>query len=669
MTPLWTPSQERIEASNLFSFMGAISKRLGRPVETYQQLHAWSVENMTEFWKFYAQYAGLELSSSTVMSEDPMPYTKWFEGATLNYAKQVLYPKQLQSDEQLAVISVTETGYKTTLTFAELRQQVARCAAALQREGIGTGDRVAAFACNVPETLVVFLACASIGAIFSSCSPDFGFEAAYARFGQIEPKLLFASSQYCYGGKCFEVDDTVKKLFSSVLGLQKIIWLPEFARRTLVMATGSEKGSRSFMSQLWDEWLYPEVLMQGPGETFNSSTNNKQDFQPFAFDHPLYILYSSGTTGLPKAIVHRTGGALLQHHKEHHLHCDIKPGDKVLYFSTCGWMMWNWLVSALAQAATIVLYEGSPAYPSADTLWKLAEKYELTFFGTSARYLHSLQAANFSARDLDLSKVRTIASTGSPLSPSAFEYVYKNLKEDVHLASISGGTDIVSCFMLGVPTLPVYTGQIQSAGLAVDLAAFDEDGKVVKGRAGELVCRQPLPTMPLMFWNDPNFQKYRAAYFEVYPNVWRHGDVIEFTEQDGIIVYGRSDATLNPGGVRIGTAEIYRPLEEVTDILESCAVGKKENDDEVIWLFVVLKNDLRLTEDLIKQMKTVIRSKASPRHVPKRIFQVSQLPRTRSGKSMEITVSRLINRQEIPNREVIANPEALGEIQKLIQKA
>jgi acetoacetyl-CoA synthetase len=652
MKPLWTPSKERVEASHMTAFMQAVSSQLGRPINSYAQLHEWSVANVAEFWEFYAEYSGLELSCTSVMSADPMPYTTWFEGATLNYAEQLLFPKNLKSDEQLAIIAVTEAGDERTLTYKELRSEVARCAASLQREGVQAGDRVVTFACNVPETVIVFLACASIGAIFSSCSPDFGFEAAFARFGQIEPKLLFTSSHYFYGGKRFDVNETVQKLFSSLSSLQKTIWLPEITARAVPLAIESLDGSRGQTYSLWEDWLEPAPQPS----TFN--------LQPF--NHPLYILYSSGTTGLPKAIVHRAGGALLQHHKEQHLHCDIKPGDKVFYFSTCGWMMWNWLVSVLAQAATIVLYEGSPVHPSTDVLWKLAEKYGISFFGTSARYLHSLQATNFSAQTFDLSSLRTIASTGSPLSPSCFEYVYDSLKKDVHLASISGGTDIVSCFMLGVPSESVYAGRLQAPGLAVDLATFDERGKVVKGEAGELVCRQPLPSMPLKFWNDDDFQKYKAAYFEQYPNTWRHGDLIELTEQ-GIVVYGRSDATLNPGGVRIGTAELYRPLEEIVEVLESCAVGKKEDSDEVIWLFVVLKDQHVLTSELEQRIKTVIRGKASPRHVPKKIFQVSQLPRTRSGKAMEIAVSRLINGREIPNREVIANPEALEEIQSFIK--
>lgn len=652
MKPLWTPSRERRESANITAFMRAVSKHLGKPIENYAQLHAWSVEHVAEFWKFYGAYIGLELSAKSVLSSDPMPYTKWFEGATLNYAEQLLYPKGLTSEEQLAIISVTEQGQERTLTFAELRYNVASCVTSLKREGIEAGDRVAAFACNTPETLIVFLACASIGAIFSSCSPDFGYEAAYARFKQIEPKLLFASSHYFYGGKRFDVTEAVQKLALSISSIRNTIWLQEFTAQTIPLAVEHLDGSKTQLYSKWEEWLGTPSSFPLP--LFSLS-----------FDHPLYILYSSGTTGLPKAIVHRAGGALLQHHKEHHLHCDIKPGDKVFYFSTCGWMMWNWLVSVLAQGATIVLYEGSPAYPEMDVLWKLAEKHGINFFGTSARYIHSLQAVNFSAKDFDLSKLRTIASTGSPLSPSGYEYIYQNLKADVHLASISGGTDIVSCFMLGVPTESVYAGQIQAPGLAVDLAAFDENGKPVKHQAGELVCRQPVPSMPLKFWNDEGFEKYQAAYFEHYPNIWRHGDLVEQTEQ-GIVVYGRSDATLNPGGVRIGTAEIYRPLEEIPEVLESCAVGKKEDNDEVIWLFVVLQDKVVLTGELAERIKSVIRSKASPRHVPKKILQLSQLPRTRSGKAMEIAVSQFINGRAIPNREVMANPEVFEEIQTLL---
>jgi acetoacetyl-CoA synthetase len=635
---LWTPSPERVAQANLTSFSQAVSRGLGRAFASYSELHQWSVDDIARFWAFYSEYAGLKLESSRVL-QGPMPYTTWFEGATLNYAHELLYPRNLIDAKQLAIIARTETGHECLLSYEELRLEVSRCALALEREGIQAGDRVAAIACNLPATVVLFLACASIGAIFSSCSPDFGQDAALARFGQIEPKLLFASSVYHYGGKRFDTTPIIQYLSQHIPSLEKTVILPY----------PQEDQSTQWVS--WEDWL------ESTPSSFSSS---------FPFDHPLYILYSSGTTGLPKAMVHRAGGAFLQHHKEHHLHCDIKPGDRVFYFSTCGWMMWNWLVSVLAQAATIVLYEGSPTHPDVHVLWNMLETYQLTFFGTSARYLHTLQSQQFEPR-ADLSTLRTIASTGSPLSPSAFEYVYKNIKQDLHLASISGGTDIVSCFMLGVPTEGVYAGCVQGPGLAVDLAVCDEQGNPVKNQAGELVCRQSLPSMPLKFWNDPDFERYKSSYFEVYPDIWRHGDLIEWIEE-GIIVYGRSDATLNPGGIRIGTAEIYRPLEAFPEIIEACAVGKKLESDEEIWLFVVLRQRF-LDELLIQKIKTEIRQKASPRHVPKQIFQVSQLPRTRSGKSMEIAVSKFINHQPVPNREVMANPEALEEIAEVMLRA
>ena len=655
MEPLWTPSSERIANSNLATFMQAVSSCLGREIDNYDELHAWSVENPAEFWAFYAAYAEIDFDAGpkTVMSDHPMPHTKWFEGARLNYAKALLFPKGLESPDQPALISLTETGAEQTLSYADLRGQVARCAAALKREGIGEGDRVSAFATNTPETIISFLACASIGAIFSSCSPDFGLDAAQARFGQIEPKLLFASPFYYYSGKRFDTLETVENLAESVRGLEKIVLLPYPGAPAPLNKGGPNKRSAvqgGFDS--WQNWLEVEADLE---------------FTSLPFDHPLYILFSSGTTGLPKAMVHRAGGALLKHHSEEHLHSDIKGGDKVFYFSTCGWMMWNWLVSVLAQGATVVQFEGSPGQPDLNVLWKMVEKHGLTFFGTSARYIHTLQAQGVSPKQIaDLSSLRTLASTGSPLSPSGFEFVYSDIKEDIHLASISGGTDIVGCFMLGVPTKPVYSSQIQGPALGVDLVALDEKGEPITGEPAELVCRKPLPSMPLRFWNDPNFERYQTAYFEKYPGRWRHGDLIEITEQGGVIVYGRSDATLNPGGVRIGTAEIYRPLESLPEIIEACAVGKKEQGDEVIWLFVVLQEGETLGNDLKDRIRAEIRAKASPRHMPRRVYQVSQLPRTRSGKLVEVAVSRLINGMNIPNREVMVNPEALKAIEELI---
>ena len=635
--PLWTPSPERAAQASMTDFRRLAEEKTNQTFPDYAALHAWSTEHPADFWAFYAEHSRItfETPPERIMSDDPMPYTEWFEGATLNYAQALLHPPTLADDNVTAIVAVDETGRERRLSYAELRLEVARCAAALTRSGVGRGDRVAAYVCNVPEAVVLLLACASVGAVFSSCSPDFGFDAALARFGQLEPKLLFASDGYSYNGQAFQTLPTVARLAEAMGGLSSVVLIPY---RDL-------PESETYPG--WRGWL-------------EDAPPSPLTFTPLPFDHPLYVLYSSGTTGLPKAMVHRAGGALLTHHKEHRLHSDIRPGDVVFYFSTCGWMMWNWLVSVLAQGATIVLYEGSPAHPDMGALWRLAARLNVTHFGTSARFIHGCKTAG--AQVPELPKLRTVMSTGSPLSPAGFRWIYEAVKSDVHLASISGGTDIVSCFMLGVPTLPVYAGQIQGPGLGVDLSAYDEAGEPAHGKPGELVCRKPLPSMPLSFLNDPDFGRYKAAYLDTYPGVWHHGDLIEMTDEGGVIVYGRSDATLNPGGVRIGTAEIYRPLEPLPDILEALAVGKKSDGDEVIWLFVVLQEGVTLDDALEKRIRTLIREQASPRHVPKRIFSVSQLPRTRSGKATEIAVSKLVNGESVPNREVMANPEALDEI-------
>ncbi len=574
--PLWTPAPARVQEAAMTAFRQRVEQATARSLPDYDALHAWSVEDVAGFWRFYAEDAGIRFDTppDRILSGGPMPHVRWFEGATLSYARELLYPPALRNPSQPAVIGVTEAGAEVRLDYAELRALVRRIQDALRRAGVARGDAVAAYAANVPETLAVLLACAGEGIVFSSASPDFGAQAAAARFAQLAPKVLFVSAVYRYGGSRFETAEAVAALTAELPGLEAIVNLPYPGEEIPLDAPGTP----------WSAWLA------------GGDAAGEPRCAALPFDAPLYVLYSSGTTGLPKAMVHRAGGALLTHHKEHRLHSDIRPGDVVLYYTTCGWMMWNWLVSALAQAATVVLYDGSPAHPDPGTLWRLAERLNVTLFGTSARFLHTLQAQGVRPKEnVDLSALRTVASTGSPLSPSGFAYVYEHVKPDVHLASISGGTDIVSCFMLGVPTLPVYAGQIQRPGLGVDLAVYDEAGHEVPDGPGELVCRQPLPSMPLAFLQDPDFERYTGAYFATYPGVWRHGDLVERTPEGGIVAHGRSDATLNPGGVRIGTAEVYRPLEHVPQVLEAAAVGKRSPEgDEEIWLLVVLEDGARL---------------------------------------------------------------------------
>lgn len=651
-TPLWQPSPERAGATRLEAFRRHAERVTGASLPDYDALHAWSVNEPDRFWLELAAYLQVPFirTAAHARSPDPMPDTRWFEGATLNYAAALLYPKGLGDPDQVAIIAVTEAGAEERWSYAELRRLVARIQVSLERAGVGEGDAVAAFAANVPQTVALLLACAGLGVTFTSCSPDFGHEAAAARFGQVRPKLLFASTSYRYAGRTHSTRAAVSDLAQDLPSVEEVVLLPYPGK--------APDPNDTSVGRYWDAWL--AVATEAPSEP---------TLEALPFDHPLYVLFSSGTTGLPKAIVHRQGGALLTHAKEHALHSDIRSGDVVFYYTTCGWMMWNWLVSALAQAATIVLYDGAPAAPDLMATFRLAERLGTTFFGTSARFLHELQVHGVRPGDeADLGALRTIASTGSPLSPGAFRYVYDAISTDVHLASISGGTDIVACFMLGVPTLPVYAGQIQRPGLGVDLAVFDDDGQEVRGVPGELVCRQPLPSMPLAFLNDPDGSRYRAAYFDVYPGVWRHGDLVERTAEGGIVVYGRSDATLNPSGVRIGTAEIYRPLEHVRAVTEAAAVGKKVDGDEEIWLLVVLRQGTVLDEALEREIRRVIREGASPRHVPRRVVQVRQLPRTRSGKAMEMAVARIVNGREVTNRAVMANPESIDEIRAVIER-
>jgi acetoacetyl-CoA synthetase len=635
-TPLWTPAPARVDATTLARFAAFLSTRVGRVFADYTSLHAYSISERGEFWSAVWDFCGVigDKGARTVINYDLMPGAQFFSDAHLNFTENLLR----RHDDGVAIIAVDETGAERTITWAELGDQVAACARMFADAGVAPGDRVAGIMANVPEAVVAALAAASLGAVWSSCSPDFGVQGVLDRFGQIEPTVLVAVAGYHYGGKYHDCRQKVSDVAAKLPTVNQVFWAEDlpFDSPAFAKATAGKP--------------------QDPG------TSGLRDFVRVPFNHPLYVLYSSGTTGVPKCIVHGHGGTLLQHLKEHQLHADVKPGDRVFYFTTCGWMMWNWLVSALASEATLVLYDGSPFYPDGRRLFDLADRYGVTLFGTSAKFIDAVHKADLRPIEThDLRTVRTITSTGSPLSPESFDFVYTAIKHDVHLASISGGTDIVSCFVGGVPTQPVWRGEIQAAGLGMAVDVWSHDGTPLGAGEGqgELVCTAPFPSMPVSFWNDPDGHKYHAAYFDRFAGVWCHGDWAERTTHGGFVIHGRSDATLNPGGVRIGTAEIYRQVEQLADVLESLAVGQQWEGDERIVLFVRLREGLTLDDTRRKTIAAHIRANTSPRHVPARIVQVSDLPRTKSGKLVELAVRNVIHGQPIKNREALANPEAL----------
>jgi acetoacetyl-CoA synthetase len=635
--PLWTPSAQRVATARVTRFSGQLGRRTETTFGDFRALHASSIIDPRSFWAELWEFCGVigEPGSRVAIDLDRMPGARFFPDARLNFTENVLRRR----DDALAIFAVTEAGVERRLTYRELADDVARAAQALRASGVTREDRVCGMIANIPEAIVAALAAASLGAVWSSCSPDFGVRGVLDRFGQIGPKVLVAVDGYDYGGKPFDCLDKIADIVGELPDLEQVVVVP--------LAGGRGRLDRIRGAVWWDGWLQGTA----PGDAA---------FERFAFDHPLYVLYSSGTTGVPKCIVHGAGGTLVQHLKEHQLHCDIKRDDRVFYFTTCGWMMWNWLVTVLASEATIVLYDGSPVFPDGNRLFDLADRAGITLFGTSAKYLDAVRKAGLSPRAThQLQSVRTITSTGSPLSPESFDFVYRSIKDDVHLASISGGTDIVSCFVGGDPTGPVWRGEIQVPGLAMNVDVFDPEGRSLGGEAGELVCKSPFPSMPVGFWNDPGGERYRAAYFERFPNVWCHGDWIRTTDHGGFIIYGRSDATLNPGGVRIGTAEIYRQVEQLPEVVESLAVGQQWQGDERIVLFVRLAPGHRLDAALERRIRDRIRANTTARHVPAKILPIAEIPRTKSGKIVELAVRDVIHGRPVKNREALANPEAL----------
>ena len=668
---LWQPSPERVTVANLTAFIARANDDWGLDIGSYDALYEWSTSEIDKFWTTVWDFCGVIAETrgeAALRDADKMPGARFFPEARLNFAQNLL---QWSGDDD-AIVFWGEEAVRRRLSHGELYDRVSRLSRALQAMGVQPGDRVAAFLPNMPEAIIGMLATASLGAAWSSCSPDFGAQGVVDRFGQIEPKILICADGYRFKGKWIDSIERVGRFLPQLPTVEHVIvaaYTEERAATTSLLQAlaGPSRGRASNGAHGSGEDATEVTTTAGGGpsvvaldDLYGAHPAGDIEFAQLPFDQPLYILYSSGTTGKPKCIVHGAGGTLLKHLYEHRLMCDVKNGDRIFYFTTCGWMMWNWLASGLASGATLLLYDGSPVHPGPDVLFDLADAEEMTLFGTSAKFIDALANAGVDVTSShDLSSLRTLTSTGSPLAPEGFDYVYGQIKGDICMSSISGGTDLIGSFVGGNPIGPVWRGEIQARSLGMAVEVFDEAGQAVHEEKGELVCTRPFPSMPVAFWNDPGGARYKAAYFERYPGVWWHGDFAEITAHDGVIIYGRSDATLNPGGVRIGTAEIYRQVEQLDEVEEAIVIGQEWDNDVRVVLFVKLAGGAGLTEELTDRIKQQIRSGASPRHVPDKILEVADIPRTKSGKITELAVRDVVHGRSVKNREALANPEAL----------
>jgi acetoacetyl-CoA synthetase len=665
--PIWTCTADKLLETNLFRFRQQVNTHCKQHIENYQQLHRWSVENTAEFWSQIWDFCGVSgvKGDQAFVPGSSMLESTFFPQARLNFAENLLNNSKVnnskvtnskvtnskvdESDD--ALVFWGEARIKLSVSWKQLRESVSQMAQALRASGVVNGDRVVAYMPNIPETIISMLAVSSIGAIWSSCSPDFGVQGVLDRFGQVEPKILIAADGYFYNGKEIDNLDKVSQIAGQLPSLEQVIVVPFLRSNTTAPDSTGDVPNATLYQPYLGQFEVAEI-----------------EFEQLGFDHPLYILYSSGTTGAPKCIVHGAGGTLLQHLKEHQLHNDVKHGDRVFYFTTCTWMMWNWLVSGLASGATLLLYDGSPFHPNPTILFDYAEQQSMTHFGTSAKYIDALKNEKVNIKQShDFSSVRVMCSTGSPLVAESFDYVYNSIKEDIYLASISGGTDIISCFVLGDPSSDLYRGEIACKGLGMAIEIWDDDGQSIIEQKGELVCTKAFPSMPIYFWNDPQDEKYHAAYFERYDGIWAQGDYAEVTGHQGVVIYGRSDATLNPGGVRIGTAEIYRQVEQIEGIQEAVVIGQSWSDDVRVVLFVVMATGQVLGDSLRSEIKLKIRQGASPRHVPAVILQVADIPRTKSGKISELAVRDVVEGRPVKNTTALANPEALDNFSNLVE--